>query len=126
MIRGLTQARAALLATCAVWLVACGAPHTDTDEAGAQVERGRQLLARYHCGTCHTIPGVPAAQGRFAASLQGYGLRSYIVGRVANQPTTLARWIVEPAALVPGTLMPSMGVGPDDARHMAAYLGQLR
>ena len=126
MTRRFARARASLLAICAVSVAACSETRTGTGEPGSEVERGRQLLARYHCGTCHTIPGVPAAQGRFAASLQGYGLRSYIAGRVANQPTTLARWIVEPAALVPGTLMPSMGVAPDDAQHMATYLGQLR
>ncbi|HEY6133225.1 MAG TPA: c-type cytochrome [Rubrivivax sp.] len=91
-----------------------------------QVERGRQQLARYHCGTCHTIPGVAASQGRTAASLDGYGRRSYIAGRVANEPAALARWIIDPASVVPGTLMPNMGVPPADARDMAAYLGQLR
>lgn len=91
-----------------------------------QVERGRQQLARYHCGTCHTIPDVAASQGRTAASLDGYGRRSYIAGRVANEPAALARWIIDPASVVPGTLMPNMGVPPADARDMAAYLGQLR
>lgn len=97
-----------------------------SDEPALQVERGRQLLARYHCGTCHAIPGVAASQGRFAAALGGYGQRSYIAGRVRNEPDALARWIVDPAAIVPGTLMPNMGVAPADARDMAAYLGQLR
>jgi cytochrome c2 len=36
------------------------------------------------------------------------------------------RWIVDPAALVPGTKMPSMGVSPDDAHAMAAYLLSLK
>lgn len=105
-------------------MAACGASSTDADTT--QVEQGRQLLVRYHCGNCHAIPGVAASQGRFAASLDGYGKRSYIAGRVANEPAALARWIVDPAAIVPGTLMPNMGVAPADARAMAAYLGQLR
>ncbi len=87
--------------------------------------RGRDLLARYHCGSCHTIPGAAAARGRLAVSLEAYGRRSYIAGRVANEPAALARWIVEPSAVVPGTLMPSMGVSLPDARDIAAYLGQL-
>jgi len=120
--------RAVLLAACAALVAGCGpAPalgdqHIEQREA----ERGRQLLARYHCGTCHAIPGVAASQGRLAASLEGYGKRSYIAGRIANEPRALAQWIVDPAAIVPGTLMPSMGVSPADAQAMAAYLGQLR
>ena len=121
-------ARAVLMAACGVALAACGASTTDADvQAEAMhVEHGRQLLARYHCGSCHAIPGVAASQGRYAASLDAYGQRSYIAGRVANEPAALARWIVDPAAVVPGTLMPNMGVGLADARAMAAYLGQLR
>ncbi len=86
---------------------------------------GLRLLTQYQCGSCHAIPGVPAARGINGPSLQAFGQRSYIAGRVPNFPDALAQWIVAPAALVPGTTMPSMGVSPDDARHMAAYLGQL-
>jgi cytochrome c len=89
-------------------------------------ERGRKLLAQYQCGSCHTIPGVPSAGGQQAPSLQSFGLRSYIAGRVVNRAELLQRWISQPQALVPGTAMPSMGVSPDDARHMAAYLLELR
>lgn len=115
-----------LLAAGCVWVAACGPSPSGREEPGLRAERGRQLLARYHCGTCHAIPGVAASQGRLAASLAHYGRRSYIAGRVANEPATLARWIADPASIVPGTLMPSMGVAPADARDMAAYLGQLR
>ncbi len=107
-------------------LAACGGPPAAQAHDDAQAQLGRELLARYHCGTCHAIPGVAAAQGQLAASLQAYGRRSYIAGRVANEPAALARWIVDPAALVPGTLMPNMGVSADDARAMALYLGRLR
>ena len=93
---------------------------------GAGVERGRQLLAQYQCGSCHSIPGVPSAGGRVASSLKGFGLRSYIAGRLPNRPDTLARWIEQPKALVPDTAMPDMGASHDDARDMAAYLLSLR
>ena len=89
-------------------------------------ELGRKLLAQYQCGSCHTIPGVPSAGGQQAPSLQSFGLRSYIAGRIVNRAELLERWIMQPRTLVPGTAMPSMGVSPDDARHMAAYLLELR
>lgn len=88
--------------------------------------RGRLLLGQYQCGACHAIPGVQAARGVTAPSLEGYGRRSYIAGHIPNAPEALARWIVDPAAHKPGTSMPAMGVSADDARHMAAYLTELR
>lgn len=90
------------------------------------VERGRALLAQYQCGRCHTVPGVAGARGRVAVTLESFGRRSYIAGRVPNTEAHLVAWIVQPAALIPGTAMPSMGVSADDARDIAAYLRGLR
>jgi cytochrome c len=87
---------------------------------------GLRLITQYQCGTCHAIPDVPAARGVNGPSLQAFGKRSYIAGRVPNFPDALAQWLVSPASLVPDTTMPSMGVSPEEARHMAAYLGQLK
>jgi len=88
--------------------------------------RGQRLLAQYQCGSCHAIPGVPASQGNIAAPLDAFGKRSYIAGRIPNNSEALVRWIVSPAALIPDTPMPSMGVSTGEARDMAAYLGALQ
>jgi cytochrome c len=100
---------------------AIGKPQTRGD-----AQRGQRLLAQYQCGSCHAIPGVPASQGNTAAPLDAFGQRSYIAGRIPNNAEALARWIVSPAARIPGTTMPSMGVSSDEARDMAAYLGTLQ
>lgn len=92
----------------------------------ARVERGQRLLAQYQCGSCHAIPDVPGSRGKVGPPLARFGLRSYIAGEIPNRPDTLARWIEEPAALVPGTLMPDMGASEADARDMAAYLSALQ
>jgi cytochrome c2 len=95
--------------------------------AGAgNAERGRQLVAHYHCGRCHSVPGVPAAGGRVAITLEGFGARSYIAGRVPNDDATLQRWLIAPRSVVPDTTMPAMGVSAADARDLAAYLRTLR
>ena len=94
--------------------------------ASSDVERGRELAQQYQCGTCHVIPGVNAAKGTVAVTLESFGQRSYIAGHVPNTRENLVRWIVEPAAVVPGTLMPSMGVTPTMRATIAAYLMQLR
>lgn len=109
------------------WVVAAllAAPLPAAAQADS-VERGRALLAQYQCGSCHTIPGVADSRGQVAQPLSAWRHRSYIAGRLPNRPEVLARWIAAPQALVPGTAMPSMGVSPEDARAMAAYLFSLR
>lgn len=93
------------------------------DAPSAQRLSGQRLLTQYQCGSCHAIPGVAAVRpDPTGPALAAFGRRSYIAGQVPNRPDTLARWITQPAALVPGTPMPAMGVSPAEARDMAAYL----
>ena len=122
-IRGLSP-RTALLAA-AVLAVGCHVterplPHAPLSPS--RIERGQSLLAQYQCGSCHVIPGVDAARGSAGPPLASFGRRSYIAGQYPNGPDALARWIMAPAEMVPGTTMPSMGVSSDDARDMASYL----
>ena len=93
---------------------------------GGDAKLGARLIEQYHCGACHAIPEIPAAQGRTGPTLEQFGRRSYIAGSIPNFPDTLTRWIVDPASMKPGTTMPSMGVSEPEARHMAAYLATLR
>lgn len=127
-LQGLLFVRAAAGLAAAMAMMACVPSREPVEPVTARgdPERGRRLLAQYQCGACHTIPGVPASRGQVASSLLGFGQRSYIAGRLPNGAEMLAQWIVHPQALVPGTAMPSMGVSPEDARHMAAYLMELR
>jgi cytochrome c2 len=118
---GVNLRAACLLGACAALSQVACSPATPDAKS-----RGRELLAQHHCGSCHVIPGVPAAQGRVAITLDAFGRRSYIAGRVPNTEANLARWMVNPADLVPGTTMPAMGVSPADARDMAAYLRSLQ
>lgn len=115
---------AATTAALLLALAACG-PAAPGPPAG-DAARGRDLIEQYQCGRCHAVPGVAAARGSLAVTLEGFGARSYIAGRIANRPDTLVAWLVDPPALVPGTLMPNLGVDAAQARDMAAYLATLR
>lgn len=95
-------------------------------DTGGSVARGARLLDQYQCGTCHAIPGVPGARGVIGPPLNDFGRRSYIAGQIPNRADLLAQWIVDPRNMIPATTMPSMGVSPDDARDMAAYLHSLQ
>ncbi|MDM0043035.1 c-type cytochrome [Variovorax dokdonensis] len=125
-----TNWRACMLTLAGAWLIDAAGPvaaeSTGHAEHPRSTEAGRTLLAQYQCGSCHTIPGVAGAQGIAAGTLEGFGRRSYIAGRLANIPDALAAWIVAPQSLVPGTAMPAMGVSQADAQLMAAYLMTLR
>lgn len=102
------------------------APWPAADPLEADPAAGRVLLMQYQCGGCHHIRGVEGARGRGGPPLLRVGARSYLAGRIPNAPERLARWIVDPAALVPDTTMPAMGVRPAEARAMAAYLWSSR
>ena len=137
--RPIPRGQAAAVVTLAVaWLalVGCDPRRTDAPLAAGPVdqdapseqrdEAGRALLAQYQCGSCHVIPGVPAARGNFGPTLEAFGVRAYIAGEIPNTAPLLQRWLQQPSALVPGTLMPTMGASADDAKAMAAYLLALR
>ncbi len=119
-------ARLACLLGCALLASACDTRDMPAQPASSgtigNAERGQRLLAQFQCGACHQIPDVPAARSYVGPSLANLGKQSYIAGQFANQPETLVRWIVDPQAMLPGTAMPAMGVSPDQARDMAAYL----
>jgi cytochrome c1 len=85
-------------------------------------QRGAQLIQHYGCGGCHTIPGVPRAEGLVGPPLTRFGSRSYIAGELPNNADNLRRWITNPQAVEPGTAMPNLGVGEVDAQDIAAYL----
>ena len=90
--------------------------------ASGDVERGKVLLQDYGCGTCHVIPGLKWAQGKTGPQLTRWAERHYIAGTLLNNPRNLVPWIVNPQAIEPGTAMPALGVTPEQALDMAAYL----
>ncbi|HEX8241294.1 MAG TPA: c-type cytochrome [Allosphingosinicella sp.] len=89
---------------------------------GGNAERGRRALATYGCGSCHTIPGVGGATALVGPPLKGVGSRAIIAGKLENNPDNLRRWIIDPQSVTPGTAMPRLGVEPQAARDISAYL----
>ena len=93
---------------------------------GGDPARGPELMRKYGCQACHTIPGVVGADGLVGPPLTGIASRSYIGGVLPNAPDNMLRWIRDPKAVDPLTAMPNTGVTPSDARHIVAYLYTLR
>jgi cytochrome c len=92
------------------------------DVPGGSVDRGRKLIEYYGCGTCHTISGVHSTPKYIGPPLKGLAGRRFIAGEVPNTLPELIRWIEDPHSIEPGTLMPKLGVKPQQARDIAAYL----
>ena len=101
------------------------AVRTAQELTGGNVENGRQALHDFGCVACHTIPGIRLARGKVGPRLEGLRERVYIAGVLSNTPENLVWWIQHPQAVDPKTAMPETGIGPVDARHIAAYLYSL-
>jgi mono/diheme cytochrome c family protein len=111
-----------------VLLASCGRPSESAvdSRAGGDAAQGRQVLAAWGCGTCHTIPGVPRANGLVGPPLAGFATRAYVGGVLTNTPEHVVQWIRDPRAHSLRTAMPNLAVPESDARQMAAYLLTLR
>jgi cytochrome c len=114
-----------ILVLVAVFVAACGRDEPRPVAEG-DAERGRALIQSYGCGSCHTIPGVLGARALVGPPLWAIADRGYIGGVLPNTQSDMVRWIRNPRAINPRTVMPNLGVTESDARDIAAYLSTLR
>lgn len=97
-------------------------------EPGSPAAEGQQIIASKPCVGCHTIPGIPGANGTVGPNLAGVASRTKIAGGAVNNngPDDLKKWIMNPPAEKPGTLMPNLGLTDDEATKIVAYLETLK
>jgi len=120
--RGAAMKRACLGAVLVLaGLAACEPTHQRRVSWGNS-DRGAQLIRAYGCGSCHSIPGIQRADSKVGPPLRDLSERVYIAGVITNTPQHLMQWIQHPRAVDSRTAMPELGVTPDDARDIAAYL----
>jgi cytochrome c2 len=93
---------------------------------GGDAYRGKMHARKYGCSSCHSIPGVPGADGLVGPPLEHIASRAYVAGRLANTPENLVQFISHPHGVERETAMPEMGIPEQDARDIAAYLYTLR
>jgi cytochrome c oxidase subunit 2 len=99
---------------------AAAAPAPPSDPAYAA---GEKLFLAKGCVGCHSLQAVDAPKGMIGPNLANVGARSYIgAGSFKNTDETLARWIQNPQALKQGVLMPNLGVTPEEAKSLVAFL----
>jgi cytochrome c2 len=83
-------------------------------------------MVEFGCPACHTIPGVTNADANVGPSLAGWAKRGSIAGKFPNTPEVLVAWIQDPQSMVPGSIMPDVGVPEAVARDMSLYLYTLQ
>lgn len=89
-------------------------------------QQGQQAFLAAGCAACHTIEGTPA-QGKVGPNLTHFGSRTTIAaGALTNTPENLARWVRNPQAVKPGTLMPNLNLSEETIEQLAAYLEGLK
>ncbi len=119
-VRATTAPALAVLAALA--LGACGAASRSPAARGADPGRGHELIVTYGCGACHRIGGVEGADARVGPRLTAFAKGRYLLGRIPRTPASTADFIVNPQREAPNGAMPGLGVSPQQARDIAAYL----
>lgn len=105
------------------WLQAQQAPvAAKTGDAA----KGEQIVMASACIGCHTIDGTQA-QGKVGPNLTHFATRRTFAGAVLeNTPENVGRWLSDPPAVKPGTLMPNLHLTQDQISALVAYLESLK
>jgi cytochrome c2 len=111
-----------LLVVAIVVITACKPKET---EPAADPNHGKQLIGQYGCTTCHVIPGIDGT-GMIGPSLEHVAVRPTLAQKLPNTPKTMSNYIQNPQAVNAQNEMPNLGVKPDEARDIAAYLYTLK
>lgn len=104
-------------------LASCKPPPEEQQHMpGADPARGREVISRVGCGSCHVVPGLRWPKGSVGPSLTGFAGRSLIAGALPNRPDVLAAFVRDAPALLPRSTMPAMPMTEEESRDVAAYL----
>jgi cytochrome c oxidase subunit 2 len=111
------------------WAAAQKAPAVEPAE-GSPAARGREVFLRRQCVGCHAVQGASA--GGLGPDLTHFGSRKTIAGGmlVPKDPEAfardLARWLGNPPAVKPGSLMPDLKLTEAEVSALVAYLVSLK
>jgi cytochrome c oxidase subunit 2 len=98
-------------------------PKTPTSGEAA---KGGKIFLTEACMNCHTVRGTAAA-ARVGPDLTHLNTRETIgAGVLMNTSENLKKWLSNPQAYKPGSLMPNMKLSDDEINQIVAYLGALK
>jgi cytochrome c oxidase subunit II len=106
------------------WVKEQQAPAAEPTDALAQ--QGQLVFAAGACIGCHTIDGT-AANGKTGPDLTHVGSRTSLAGgMLTNTEGNLRRWLANPPALKPGSIMPNLNLTKTEIDALTAYLQSLK
>lgn len=113
---------AALAGVAVLALAACGSGAAPVPAAAGVPAEGHRLIEQFGCGACHRIAGVSGANGTVGPDLRDFDAQRSVGGVLPRTPANVVRWLLDPPALSPRTIMPDLGLTPAQARDITAYL----
>lgn len=125
-----TEAEAAAIAA---WLVSEERAPAEPARWLAWPSRGRRVIEQRGCGTCHTMSGAePLPPGVVKVGGEELAPAALALGvmlapdlrhvRERFRRDALVAWLLDPAAMKPGTPMPNLGLTRAEAEDVAAWL----
>ena len=92
-----------------------------------QTKVGRELFFSLACVGCHTIDKT-TAQGKIGPNLTHLMSKKSIAGGALSpvNEETLTRWVSNPPAVKPGTLMPNLGLSQQQVHDIVLFLQTLK
>ncbi len=90
-------------------------------------KKGRETFLSLACVGCHTVKGTTAA-GKVGPELTHVASKKSIAGGVLSpvNEETLTKWISNPPAVKPGTLMPNLGLSQEQVHDIVQWLLTLK
>ena len=97
------------------------APSADLAKAG------EQQFTTSGCIACHTVQGNPTATGKIGPNLTHFASRTTLAsGTLDRTPENVRKWLSNPPAVKPGSLMPNLNLSPEALDKLVAYLDGLK
>lgn len=93
---------------------------------GGDAEAGKVVFLSKGCTGCHTVQGIPEAQGKVGPELTHEASNSSIAGVLPNTEENLRKFLKDPAAVKPGTVMPNLALTDGEIEALTAFLRTLK
>jgi cytochrome c oxidase subunit 2 len=89
-------------------------------------QQGQLIFSSGACVGCHTIAGTTAV-GKTGPDLTHVGSRTSIAGGMLNNTEgNMRRWLADPQAVKPGSIMPNLNLSKTEIDALTAYLESLK
>ncbi len=97
-----------------------------TTVAEETVQAGKALFVSKGCVACHTVQGFSEAVGELGPELTHQAENPQIAGILPNTRENLKKWLKDPPAVKPETIMPNQNLTDSEINALVAFLETLR